>query len=383
MHRLFAAIVCLGLMARPVAAVERVLAFDDVRKTDLQATFQSDCVATQPPANFQKLQRVPTRTHAFFLYFDPTLVEPARFGKFFDYTFYVAVRGSDPPAWYTCGTQVYTQGAFLDRSEVAHFTINVGNVTDDGSLDVPLHSIANGDFLEVASTMQPAKVDLSEPEGLQLSLRNLLPDLDLLVEPSVHATAAHPGYWVSTANVKLEEVSSKDVIRVRPGNASLVRLHLVPRKLPTLLATLSSVKPEAAHENLTAVISYRSDLGGVVRTKSTNVAIRFAPSLISLIVALFAGSLIGTVAAQFLPGTWKGFYALGQQAARGIVFSFVAELFAMLLVALGSKLVILQFDLDPWQFLPVFFIGFAISGGREVLSYMGLVKQQSAASENA
>lgn len=383
MNRALASLACLVLLAWPAGAVERVLVFDDVRKTDLQATFQSDCVATQPPANFQKLQRVPTRTHAFFLYFDPTLVEPARFGKFFDYTFYVAVRGSNPPVWYSCGTQVYTQGAFLDRSEVAHFTVNVGSVTDDGSLDVPLHSIANGDFLEVASTTQPAKVDLSQPEGIQLSLRNVLTDLDLLVEPSVQATAAHPGYWVSTANVKLEEVSSKDVIRVRPGTASLVRMHLVPRKLPTLLATLSSVKPDAAHENVTAVISYRSDLGGVLRTKSANVVIRFAPSLVSLIVALFAGSLIGTVAAQFLPGTWKGFYALGQRAARGLVFSFVAELFAMLLVALGSKLVILQFDLDPWQFLPVFFIGFAVSGGREVLSYMGFVKQQNAASEGA
>ena len=105
----------------------------------------------------------------------------------------------------------------------------------------------------------------------------------------------------------------------------------------------------------------------------------------SLIVALLAGSLLGTLATQFLPGTWKGLYALGQRAARGIVFSFVAELFAMLLVSLGSKFVILNFDLDPWQFLPVFFIGFAVSGGKEVLRYIGLVKQQNekAAAENA
>ena len=131
------------------------------------------------------------------------------------------------------------------------------------------------------------------------------------------------------------------------------------------------------------MLSYSSDLGGVQRTKPVNIVVRFVPSLISLIVALLGGSLVGTVAAQFLPGTWKGFYAMGQRAARGIVFSFVAELFAMLLVALGSKFVILQFDLDPWQFLPVFFIGFAISGGKEVLSYIGLVKQQKAAAENA
>jgi hypothetical protein len=383
MHRLLASTACLFLLARGAAAVERVLVFDDIKKTDLQANFQSDCVATQPPANFQRLQRVPTKTNAFFLYFDPSLIEPARFGKFFDYTFYVAVAGANPAVWYSCGTQVYTQGAFLDRSETAHFTVQVGNAVDDGALDVPLHSIASRDFIEVTTVTKPARVDLSQSAGIELSLHSLLPDQDLLVEPSVQATASHPSYWVSTANVKLEDAVSKDIIRIRPGDTALVRLQLEPRKLPTLLATLGSVKPDAAHETVTAVLSYKSDLGGVQRTKPVNIGMRFVPSLISLIVALFAGSLLGTIAAQFLPGTWKGFYAMGQRAARGIVFSFVAELFAMLLVALGSKFVILQFDLDPWQFLPVFFIGFAVSGGKEVLRYIGLVKQQNAAAENA
>jgi hypothetical protein len=370
------------LLAREAAAVDRVLVFDDVKKTDLQARFQSDCVATQPPANFQKLQRVPTKTNAFFLYFDPTLIEPARFGKFFDYTFYVAVAGANPPVWHSCGTQVYTQGAFLDRSETAHFTIQIGTAVDDGALDVPLHSIANRDFIEVTSLTKPAKVDLSQSAGIDLSLHNLLPDQDLLVDSLVQATAAHPGYWVTTSNVKLEDALAKDVIRVRPGDTSNVRLRLEPKKWTTLMATLGSVKPDAEHENVTAVLNYRSDLGGVERIKPVTIGMRFTPSLFSLIVALFTGSLIGTLAAQFLPGTFKGFYAMGQRAARGLIFSFVAELFAMFLVAHGSKFVILQFDLDPWQFLPVFFIGFAISGGKEVLSYIGLVRQQNAAAEN-
>src|SRR2546423_9909601 len=102
--------VCLFLLAREAAAVERVLVFDDIKKTDLSANFQSDCVATQPPANFQRLQRVPTKTNAFFLYFDPSLIEPARFGKFFDYTFYVAVAGANPPAWYSCGRRSTPRG---------------------------------------------------------------------------------------------------------------------------------------------------------------------------------------------------------------------------------------------------------------------------------
>jgi hypothetical protein len=383
MKRLPAMTAFLFLLAGQAAAVERVLVFDDVKKTDLQANFQSDCMATQPPANFQKLQRVPTKTNAFFLYFDPSQIEPARFGKFFDYSFYVTVAGANPPVWYSCGTQVYTQGAFLDRSETVHFTIQVGKASDDGAMDVPLHSIALRDFLEITSVTTPAKVDLSQSTGIELSLHNLLPDQDLIVDPAISATASHPGYWVSTTNVKLQDALAKDEIRIRPGDTTLVRLQLEPQKLPTLLATLGSVKPDAVHETVTAVISYRSDLGGVGRTKPVNIAVRFTPSLVSLIVALLGGSLLGTLAAQFLPGTWKGSRAMAHKAARGIVFSVVAELFAMLLVALGSKFVILQFDLDPWQFLPVFFIGFAVSGGKEVLSYIGLVKEQKAASESA
>jgi hypothetical protein len=376
-------IVSLFLLTGSAKAAERVLVFDDVKKTDLQANFQSDCTATQPPSNFQKLQRLPTKTNAFYLYFDPTLIEPARYGKFFDYTFYVAVSGANPPVWYTCGTQVYTQGAFLDRSETAHFTVHVGDVIDDGALDIPLHSIASRDFIEITSVTKPAKVDLSQSAGIELSLHNLLPDQDLLVEPAIQATASHPDYWVSTANVKLVDAVSTEIIRIHPGDTSLVRLQLEPRKLPTLLATLGSVKPDAAHETVTAVVSYRSDLGGVKRMKPAHITVRFAPSFISLVFALFGGSLLGTLSAQFLPGTWKGFNVMAQKAARGVVFSFVAELFAMLLVALGSKFVILQFDLDPWQFLPVFFIGFAVSGGKDVLSYIGLVNQQKAAAENA
>jgi hypothetical protein len=366
----------LVLLAREAAAAG-VLTFDDITKTDLQVKFQSDCTPTQPPANFQKLERTPTKAGAFILYFDPTLIEPGRFGKFFDYTFYVGVAGRNPAEWYTCSTQVFTQGGFLDRSEPAHFFIHVGNTTDDGLLDVPIHGIASRDFIEITPMTTPAKVDLSQSAGIDLSLRNLLADQDLLVEPEVQVTASHPGYWKDTANVKLEEPSSKDVIRVHPGDATAVRLRLDPQKLPALLATLTSVRPDAGHETINIVISYRSDLGGVNRLKRANVMVRFVPSLISLLLALFFGSITGTVGAQFLPNaSWKGWYAMGQKAVRGLVFSFIAEVVAMLLVALGSKFVFLQLDLDPWQFLPVFFIGIAFSGGKDLFTYIGLLKQQ-------
>src|SRR5262249_4216460 len=124
------------LLSRVAAAATPVLTFDEIKKTDAQATFRPFCTPTQPPANFMKLDRAATNTQAFFIYYDPEAIDAARFG-YFDYTFYVGVQGKNPPEWYTCATQVYTHGDFLDRFEPAHFTVHVGDVTDDGTIEVP------------------------------------------------------------------------------------------------------------------------------------------------------------------------------------------------------------------------------------------------------
>jgi hypothetical protein len=217
-------------------------------------------------------------------------------------------------------------------------------------------------------------VNLAKQTGLELLLRNLLPDADVLVNPTAQTTTSNPDLWETVGVVTF---SNDKVVRIAPGETVAIQLPLKPKRLPALLATLTSVKPDGVHDDVKVTLSYTSDFGGANREQHADIGVRFVPSLLNLFLALLGGSILGTLATQLLPGMWKGWRLAAQKAGRGLLFSFIAELFAMLLVALGSKLVIIQFDLDPWQFLPALFIGFVVSGGKEVLSYLGLARPVS------
>jgi hypothetical protein len=146
-----------------------------------------------------------------------------------------------------------------------------------------------------------------------------------------------------------------------------------------LLATLTSLKPEQAHDHLWLQVTYASEQGGVSKsTGELDIPVRFEPSLLNLLAALVMGSLLGTLASQFLPGVWKDTRSLLQQTGRALLFSLVAEIIAMLLVGLGSRFVIFTFDLDPWQFLPVLVIGLLVSGGKKLLDMVGIGKEKEA-----
>src|SRR5215472_16026915 len=179
-------------------------------------------------------------------------------------------------------------------------------------------------------------------------------------------------YCAAYQTINEVKLSDGKKVRIHPGETIAVQLQLTPKRVPALLSTRTSVKPHGTHDNLQVTVNYASAFGGANHEQTKDVGVRFAPSLLNLVVALLCGSLFGTAAAQLLPGMWKGWKDTGQKALRGLLFALVAELFAMLLAALGSKFILIQFDLDPWQFLPVFFIGFAVSGGKEVISYLGL-----------
>lgn len=371
------AILLLLVSRRALADID--LKFDNLTKPEVSARFENvDCTQMPLASTIGKLPHTQTKNRIFVFYFDPSAISINQYGYYFEYTFYVGVLRRNPPEVYTCTADMFPQGGFLDQSESVRFTIKAGDAMDEGSIALPLHSIAKRDFINVESTTTPAKVDLSQATGIELTLRNVLPDQDLLIDPNVEVKASHPDYWTHLDNIRLAP-SPKDSIRVHPNDSTTVRLPIQPQKLRALLATLTSVKPDSGHETVHVVVAYQSAVGGTNRIKAVDLVVRFVPSFISLVLALLLGSLVGTVAGQFLPNAWKGWYAMGQRAARGIVFSVIAELFAMLLVALGSKFVILQFDLDPWQFLPVFFIGLIVSGGKDLLAHIGLQQQRKAA----
>ncbi len=229
------------------AGGKSILTFDDLESVDVTAAFETDCAKKEAPDNYQMMQRVPTSKNKFVLYFDPSLTQLAKFGQFFQYTFYVEAHSPDE-LWYRCATQLSPHGAFLDRNERVHFNISLGDIQDNSALFLPVHSIARRDFLEITTNPSPGKVNLSAPDGLEVSMHNLLPDIAILVDPKAQVTSANPALWESGETVLLSE---DKVIRIEAGDTRKVRLMVKPRRLQALLATLTSVKPQGVHDKLT------------------------------------------------------------------------------------------------------------------------------------
>lgn len=355
--------VCAALLCYPAAA-QRLLALDLPPTTDLQAEFRPDCSSVPTVERNPRFLRSATTNGTFHLYLDPSTIGLDQYGKSFNYTFYV----NAGTTWFKCETAVNTRGAFVDRFERVHFVITHDNVADDGAIDLPMHNIAKGDFLDITTASSPVRVNLSRAPSVDLQLHNLLPDTSLVVSTTLQTRAANADNWTGLGTTKV----AGDTIRIRPGETTTMHVPLQPLKWPALLATLASVKPDGLHDKLGFELAYASDLGGANRTRTFEVGVRFVPSIINLLLALIAGSLLGTLTTQFLPNMWAGWRAARFRAGKALLFSIIAELFAMLMVALGSKFVIIQFDLDPWQFLPTLFIGLIVSGGKDILKYLEL-----------
>jgi len=355
-------------------AQDKLLEIDEIKTADVTASFDIQCSASQSPDAVGQMRRVTTKGRKFALHFDPRTIVLGKFGQFFLYTFFLEDLQAGQKRWYQCTAQVSSRGAFLDRNIVVLFRVSHGANVDEGELELPVHSIAKQDFIGVVTRDIPAKANLSSPSGLEVTVHNLLSEMDVVVDGKVQVSSDHPNYWKA---VGLCDLGDGKQFRVRAGETRVIQLQIEPKKLPALLSTLTSVKPDGQHERLNVEVSYASDFGGPNRILLVPIQVRFVPSLASLVVALFAGSFLGTIAGQLLPNAWQGTKTVLKTAAKALVFSLVAELFAMLLVALGSRFVIIQFDLDPWQFLPVFFIGFVVSGGKEVLKYLGFTKQST------
>lgn len=340
------------------------LAFGSV--SDLGVTLQPDCKTTTQPALDGMRKALTTQGH-FALYFDPDSIKPlpgvASGG--FRYTFYVADRRGPSLEWTLCDTQVFPHGPFFDGNQQVPFKIVADGVEETGVMEnVPFHSLANNYFLEFIKPSAPTPIELSGTKELPIPLRSLVKDIPVTIARQVTVKSDNPGYWDSWAEAGLPAVTNLT------NKDTTVNVSAPPlRVMKVLFGTLTSLKPDAAHDKITVTLHYRCGLG-VDRYQPIEIPVRFVPTLPSLLFALFAGSVLGTLAGQTLPGVWKGWRPAAERAGRAILLSALAEAFAFLLVAQGSKFTLFDIELDPRQFLSVFFIGLFVSGGRALFKLL-------------
>jgi hypothetical protein len=358
---LFFFVAALGF-SEPAWAAAPTLTFADVKTLDVAATLEPDCKAGQAPANYENM--IKGRTDNFALYFDQRSVKLLFGGGVFQYLFYLADRRPTSPGWYVCDTQVIPQGKFVDSNQRAQFTVSADGVTEKNLIQIPIYSLAPYDFLEFSKPAAPMPVDLSGAKELEIPLHSIVNDFPVIIARPVTVVSGHPSYWDSWTTASLP--AEKSLTKSGTIKISAPSFHL----MTVLLGTLTSLKLDGAHDTLGIDLIYKSGMWGPDRTEHVDLDVRFVPSAPSLLLALIAGSILGTLAGQTLPGAWKGWRTGLKTGARALLYSTLAEAGAMFMVAQGSKFTLFGAELDPRQFLSVFFIGLFTSGGKAIVRLM-------------
>jgi hypothetical protein len=240
-------------------------------------------------------------------------------------------------------------------------------------IKAPIHSLLENDLLEFEKPATPMNISISGSTDLKIPLHSVVNDFKLIIARTPAIESSHGEYWGAWDKLSLPEdrsLTGSDTIKI-PMPAI--------RRMAVLFGTLTSLKPDAVHDTLKIDLFYKSDLGGAPQRKHIDLDIRFVPSILNLLLALVAGSFLGTIAGQTLPGAWKGRKAALLTSARALLYSALAEIGALFLVGQGSKFVLFDLQLDPLQVLSVFFIGLFTSGGKAIVQLTMKPSQRPAA----
>ena len=365
------------------------LQLNDIHNQNADVTFATPTIGQtiEKPSDkdLQQMSEALTQHHKYKLYSDPSETTANKFG-FFIYTFYVQELGQNADhKWWKYEVKA-NPGNFMDAQQPVQFTVQHGTAADDGAIEVLLHSFSDQPLISITpASPLPVPVRLSSGDSISLNIENLSPKVAVTISGHGLLSIQQEGLW-NTHPGEMSVNNGADFV-LHGGGKQSVSFYVIPKKLPALLKTLTSLKPDVAHDTVSLILPYSAEQGGAPKsTAPVPVPVRFVPSIPALVLALVMGSFLGTVTSQLLPGVWKNWRVLLTQSGRALAFSLVGELIAMLLVGLGSQFVLFTFNLDPWQFLPVLVIGFLVSGGKEVLKLIGLgsyVQQKSTAAATA
>src|SRR5205807_1647616 len=177
----------------------------------------------------------------------------------------------------------------------------------------------------------------------------------------------HPGFWNPPSG--LIALSNKEEIIIQSGSSETLHLDLHPHRIYALFATWKHVKPDEGNDTVSLKIVYTSQFNpGIPHEILILIPIRFIPSFPNLGVFLLMGLMLGTLVRQMFFRIPIASLATLKTLATNLIFVVGIEALAMALVFLGSKFVLFGLELDPWQTITVFLIGFFVGlGGKKTL----------------
>jgi hypothetical protein len=126
-----------------VSQNDLTLQLDPVNNQNVDVSFEPAIatIADKPvDSDLKEMTDTVTLHHRYRLYADPREVAAGKFSTFFIYTFFAY--DFSQQRWSKFETKA-VPAAFVDTRQLVHFTLERGQSSDEGSIDLPLHSFGS------------------------------------------------------------------------------------------------------------------------------------------------------------------------------------------------------------------------------------------------
>lgn len=305
----------------------------------------------------------PGGTTSYAVYADLEAIRPGKYNAQYQYEL-IAVPRADAAGARRFVALGYPAGNFMDALADVRFEVHKGRVIETGTIRLPVFSFSGPHLLGCESHLPLEQISLGRPLDIPLRLTNLVEGLPIRIRTVDPPTSEGAG-WSDLAFAHEGRVGSEHGFEIPPGGLSEGALRVVgqPAPLAALRGGFFPVAPGKPHDRIAFSIHYASR-GGVERPMRVEIPVRFVPSPLALVLALAAGTLLGSLAALALGGntarTWP------RALVSALATALIAWGLAMVLMVADSRFRLLGFELDPFQLLPTALIGavFGLGGFR-------------------
>jgi hypothetical protein len=250
----------------------------------------------------------------------------------------------------------HPSGTFHDKNVQVKLTISDGTVSDHDDISLPIASapgVGPLPKLTIQHREPLAAVTLGGETEILLTVQNHNAESAMIVPAELTVDSDHPRLWRTPPAI----VGATFPLSVPPGARQTIRLRLEPDPWQAVRASFVPSSNDKPHTVIRLRWAHANPLFNQREMVSdTELPIRFHPSVFALLAALIGGVLLGSVVLYLRQRTMP-FRNWSRAAVTALAASLVLELIAVFLVANNSKFVIFNFDLDPWQTLPVVLLG--------------------------